>query len=294
MANNKHSILFHSVAIVGIGLIGGSLAFSLRDLGLVSKIIGIDSRPENEKIAIDNGIVDLVMPLKEAIAAADLIIVAVPVSAAVKLMPIILDQITDKQIVIDVGSTKSKILESIAHHPKRKRFLPTHPMWGTEFSGPSAAVHGGFKDKAVVFCSAEDCDKDVVSEVKKMYMAIGMHIVNMQAAAHDVHVAYVSHISHITSFALANTVLEKEKKVEAIFALASGGFESTVRLAKSPSSMWVPILKQNRENILDVLKEHIEQLEKFYHFIAKEDWNGVEELMNNANRIKKVLEMQHK
>jgi prephenate dehydrogenase len=201
---------------------------------------------------------------------------------------LILDMVTT-QMVIDTGSTKKNILKSVVNHTNRKRYLPTHPMWGTEFNGPEAAVHGAFQGKAVVLCDKEESDSDVVDTVEFIYKTIGMNIVNMHADAHDVHVAYVSHISHITSFALANTVLEKETKEEAIFALASAGFESTVRLAKSPSTMWVPILMQNKENVLDVLTEHISQLEKFKSCLETQNWKGLTELMQNANRISKVL-----
>lgn len=284
------SVLFDTVAIVGVGLIGGSLAYSLKDNGLVNRIIGVDENAENAAESVSLGIVDAVVSLDDAILQSDLIIVATPVSATEKILPIILNQITDKQIVIDVGSTKNSILKAVAHSTHLKRFLPTHPMWGTEFSGPAAAVHGGFVKKAVVLCSKETVDADVVTKISEMYLRIGMHLVDMDSSMHDMHVAYVSHISHITSYALANTVLEKEKQEEAIFNLASGGFESTVRLAKSPSSMWVPILMQNRTNVLDVLREHIDQLEKFYHFIAKDDWDGVQGLMENANKIRKVLD----
>lgn len=277
-----------NITIVGLGLIGGSFALSLKDNHLVKHIIGTDVNHVHEEKALELGLVDEVLPLKEAVLKSDLIVLAIPVSACAQLLPLILDMV-NTQMVIDTGSTKKNILKSVVNHPNRKRYLPTHPMWGTEFNGPEAAVHGAFKEKAVVLCDKEESDKDVVETVESIYKTIGMNIVNMHADAHDVHVAYVSHISHITSFALANTVLEKETKEEAIFALASAGFESTVRLAKSPSTMWVPILMQNKENVLDVLTEHISQLEKFKTCLETQNWKGLTELMQNANRISKVL-----
>lgn len=277
-----------SAAIIGLGLIGGSMALALKDKNLANHIIGSDISSENEQKALELGLVDEILPLKEAVHKADIIILAVPVNACVQLLPIVLDEV-DNQIVLDTGSTKTNLVNAVMNHSKRSRYLPTHPMWGTEFSGPEAAVHGAFVGKAVVFCNREEADPDVLSVVDNLYKTIGMHIVHMKAEAHDEHVAYISHISHITSFALANTVLEKEKKEEAIFALASAGFESTVRLAKSPSTMWVPILLQNRAHVLDVLDEHIAQLIKFKKSLEEKDQKKLGELMQNANKIGRVL-----
>jgi prephenate dehydrogenase len=190
---------------------------------------------------------------------------------------------------MDAGSTKSGILEIIKTHPKRGRFVATHPMWGTEYSGPEAAMKGAFISKATVICNKEESDNDALDLAENIYKVLGMHLVYMNADDHDVHVAYVSHISHITSFALANTVLEKEKEEEAIFELASGGFESTVRLAKSNPAMWVPIFKENRENVLDVLNEHISQLRKFKSCLEKENYEYLTDLIEQANKIKRII-----
>ncbi len=285
---NENAPIVGTTAIIGLGLIGGSMALALKDKQLTAHIIGTDLSREHEQKALELGLVDEILPLKEAVQKADLVVLAVPVNACVQLLPIVLDEV-DKQVVIDTGSTKTNLVNAVVHHSKRSRYLPTHPMWGTEFSGPEAAVHGAFANKAVVFCNREESDRDVLDKVDELYQTIGMHIIHMQSEAHDEHVAYISHISHITSFALANTVLEKEKKEEAIFALASAGFESTVRLAKSPSTMWVPILLQNRENVLDVLNEHITQLEKFRDSLESKDQKRLGELMQNANKIGRVL-----
>lgn len=190
---------------------------------------------------------------------------------------------------MDVGSIKEGIMASIENHPNRRRFVATHPMWGTEYSGPKAAVHGAFAGKATVICDKNSSDEDAVEAVENLYRQLGMHLVYMNAVEHDVHVAYISHISHITSFALANTVLEKEREEDAIFELASAGFESTVRLAKSNADMWVPVLMQNRENILDVLNEHLSQLRKFKACLEKENYAYLQELIENANKIKRII-----
>ena len=278
----------NTVTIIGIGLIGGSMALSLKENGFAGKVIGVDNNVEHQRKALELRLIDEVMPLKEAVLASQVVILAIPVSSSVQLLPLILD-LVDQQLVIDVGSTKKGILDAVKSHPKRKRFVPTHPMWGTEYSGPEAAVRGAFTNKASVICSKEDSDADAIAAAIQLYTALGMYLVYMHAEAHDVHVAYVSHISHITSFALANTVLEKEKEENAIFELASAGFESTVRLAKSNAAMWVPIFMENRENVLDVLNEHISQLRKFKACLEKENFEYLQDLIENANKIRRII-----
>jgi prephenate dehydrogenase len=276
------------VAIIGTGLIGGSLAIQLHEKKLSSKLIGVDANEEHARKAVELELVDETLPLEQAIAQAEVIVLAIPVDAMLTLLPAILDKI-DKQIVLDLGSTKSQLIEAVKNHPKRGRYVATHPMWGTEYSGPTAAVRGAYENKAVIICNAEESDSDALDWVKHMYKKIGMHLLEMEAQAHDLHAAYVSHISHITSFALANTVLEKEKEENAIFELASAGFESTVRLAKSNPTMWVPIFMQNKVNVLDVLNEHIEQLKKFRSSLSKGDENELRQLMEDANKIKRII-----
>lgn len=276
------------VTVIGTGLIGGSLALVLKDKGLTSGVIGIDNNKEHQKKALQLGIIDEVLPLKEAIAKSKLIVLAVPVDALNKILPFVLDNVED-QVVMDMGSIKEIVIALAASHHNRKRFVATHPMWGTEYSGPEAAVRTAFANKAAVICDAENSDVDALDLVKNLYAAIGMHLIYMDAKAHDLHAAYISHISHITSFALANTVLEKEKEEDAIFELASAGFESTVRLAKSNAATWVPIFRQNRENVLDVLNEHISQLRKFKSCLEKENYEYLNELIENANGIRRII-----
>jgi len=277
-----------TVTVIGIGLIGGSFALALKDKCLAETVIGVEANKDHQTKAMSMQLVDKITELEEAVTESDLVFLAVPVDAAIKLLPLILDMI-DQQVVMDAGSTKEGIIEVIKNHPKRGRFVASHPMWGTEYSGPEAAVHGAFEGKATVISNKEESDEDAVELVESIYRQLGMHLVYMNAHAHDVHVAYVSHISHITSFALANTVLEKEREEDAIFELASGGFESTVRLAKSNPITWASIFMQNRENVLDVLNEHISQLRKFKACLEKENHEYLEELMVNANKIKRII-----
>jgi prephenate dehydrogenase len=276
------------VTIVGTGLIGGSIGIALKENHFVEKIIGVENNQQHATNAIKLGLVDEINCLDEAVAKSDLIIIAVPVNTAEKMIVPILDQVRG-QVVLDAGSTKQAICETACKSKNRNRFVATHPMWGTEFSGPQAAVPGAFAGNAVVICDKEKSDPDAVELAENMYHLLGMNLLYMDSASHDIHAAYVSHISHITSFALANTVLEKEKEEATIFGMASGGFESTVRLAKSNPKMWVPIFQQNRENVLDVLNEHISQLKKFKSCLEKENYEYLTELIENSNKIKRIL-----
>jgi prephenate dehydrogenase len=276
------------ITIIGVGLIGGSLALQLNEKGLAAGIIGVESDSMHAKKALDLRLVDEIKELNEAVKDADVVILAIPVDKMVSVLPAVLN-IVEHQVVFDVGSTKQLLIDSVKDHPNRSRFVASHPMWGTEFSGPEAAIKGAFENKAVVICNATESDPDAVEWVRGMYQKIGMHLLEMNATDHDLHTAYISHISHITSFALANTVLEKEREEDAIFELASAGFESTVRLAKSNPAMWVPIFMQNKENILDVLNEHISQLRKFKACLEKENYEYLQELIENANKIGRII-----
>lgn len=281
--------MIEKLTIVGVGLISGSFAIGLKDRGLVKHVIGVSRTEASGKKALELGIVDEVLPLEAAVLQSDLIYVAIPVDATVPVMQQVMDLVKGNQIVADAGSTKKVLCDALRNHPNRKNFVATHPMWGTEYSGPESAVHDAFAGRGCVICEKEWSDPDAVAVMEDLYRQLGMHLVYMNAADHDMHAAYVSHISHITSFALANTVLEKEKEENAIFELAGGGFESTVRLAKSNPSMWAPIFMQNRENVLDVLNEHISQLRKFKACLEKENYEYLWELMENANKIKKII-----
>ena len=275
-------------AVIGIGLIGGSFALTLKDKGICEEVIGVDNSESNRAKAVELGLVDRTLPLDEAIPAADLIVLATPVDSIPLLAVKVLNKV-DRQVVIDMGSTKQELCEVIAQHPRRGRFVATHPMWGTEYSGPEAAVHDGFEGRTVVLCDGAESDPDALKLVEDIYRKIGMPIKYMSSEEQDTHTAYVSHISHITSFALALTVLEKEREEEHIFDLAGGGFESTVRLAKSSPETWAPIFMQNKYNVLDVLREHIHQLQIFRRLLEKDDTEGLKQMMQRANRINRII-----
>lgn len=278
-----------NVGIAGLGLIGGSMGLALRECGYATTVLGYDQTEEHMEIALQKSIIDeKYTSLEDLVDRSNVVILAVPVHTISAMLPRVLDRIQQK-IVIDVGSTKQDIVESAQGHPNRGRFLPTHPMAGTEYSGPQAAVQRLFEGKVCVFCDVEDSDEEVVEEVRKMYEQIGMNVVEYNSADHDVHTAYVSHISHISSIALALTVLEKERNENRIFELAGGGFSSTVRLAKSNPETWIPIFQQNRDNVLDVLDEHINVISQFRTMLIKKDFDRFYQMMERANDIKKIL-----
>lgn len=277
------------VAVVGLGLIGGSFALALRAKGIASRVVGVEANPLHAEKAVELGIVEKVLPLYEAIEQAELIVLAVPVDAIPQIAIKVLNIVSDNQIVIDMGSTKEELCEIISRHPVRKRFVATHPMWGTEFSGPQAATADSFAGRNVVVCEKELSDAMAVEKIESIYRQLGMSVLEMNAEQHDLHAAYVSHISHITSFILSTTVLEKEREEETIFNLAGGGFDSTVRLAKSSADTWIPIFTQNKYNVLDVLREYIHQLNLFRKALEKDDIQTLRDIIDRANQIKRVL-----
>ena len=260
------------------------MALDLRRTGFAHSVIGADHADQALKLKL----VDKILPLDEAVASSDFIILAVPVGQLVNMLPEVLDLITD-QILIDVGSTKSMLVDLAKAHPKGKHYVATHPMAGTEFSGPSAAIEGLFKDKVAIICDQDHSHPHFVAKVIEMYDHLDMGVVHMPADEHDIHAAYVSHISHISSFALALTVLEKEKKSQNILVMASGGFDSTVRLAKSSHKMWTPVFQQNSTNVINVLQTYIDELIKFKDAIERDDATQLDDLILTANQIKKIL-----
>ena len=289
----KMSDMHSTVGVIGLGLIGGSMAIDLKRRGFASRVLGVEQDPVSAEAARTIGLVDEVTDLENCVDRSDIIVVAVPVGAAVKMVPAILDRFQTKdwsqKIVIDVCSTKEQICNATKYHPCRRQFVSTHPMAGTEYSGPWAAMPGLFDGRACIFANVEESAPKAVKLIEEMYNVLNMRPLYMEASQHDVHTAYVSHISHVTSFALALTVLDKEKDEKHIFDLASGGFSSTVRLAKSNPDMWVPILTQNRDNVLHVMDTYIGKMQAFREAVADYDEDRIRELILEANHIKKII-----
>jgi prephenate dehydrogenase len=276
--------------VIGLGLIGGSMAIDLRKAGLATNVVGVDHNVDNAKRAVELGLVDLTESIDTALGDAELVIVAIPVNALCRLLPAILEKIPASAVVIDAGSTKGLICKAVAGHSHRGSFVASHPIAGTENSGPDAAFSGLFVNKTNIICEREKSNPDALRIATKVFDALGMNTIFMEPEEHDKHVAYVSHLSHVSSFLLGQTVLDIEKDEKNIFALAGSGFASTVRLAKSSPDMWAPIFEQNLDYLSQALHEYIMHLQKFQHLLLKRDTQGLHQVMNNANEIRRVLE----
>ena len=276
------------IYIIGVGLIGGSLALDIKNLNATTTIYGIDKSDEHLDIALEKGIIDQKANIED-IENADLVVVAIPVDVTVKLLPELLDTVSDDTLIVDVGSTKEDICAAVENHPKRRNFLAMHPIAGTEFSGPDAALLGLYKGKTNIICEVEDTAFKLQEKALKLFSDIGMRMRYMKPKAHDKHIAYMSHLSHISSFMLGKTVIEKEKNERDIFDMAGSGFESTVRLAKSSPEMWTPIFEQNKTNVIETLEEYINNLTQFKELMQSNDFEAIYNEMKNTNYIKQIL-----
>lgn len=277
-----------NVFVIGIGLIGGSLAKDIKRNRPDSKIYGIDVNEGHLDEALSLSLIDEKADYSQ-LHQADFVIVGIPVDVMVQELPKILDSIDDDAVVIDAGSTKSLICKVVENHPKRRNFLACHPIAGTEFSGPSAAIEGLFMGKTNIICEIEKTAFKLQEKALELFQQLGMRIRYMNPEAHDKHIAYVSHLSHISSFMLGKTVIEKERNERDIFDMAGSGFESTVRLAKSSPAMWTPIFRQNKENVVETLGEYIQNLKEFEAMLIADDYEGIYNVMNSTNKIKEIL-----
>ncbi len=278
-----------NVVIIGIGLIGGSMALDIKTAMPDAQVFGIDHNPDHLRKAIELGVVSEATDL-DNLKDADVVIVGIPVDATAKLLPQVLSSIGADTLVIEVGSTKQQICEAVAQHQNRRNFMAAHPIAGTEFSGPTAAIQGLFEGKTNIICEVEKTAFKLQERALEIFRALGMRIRYMDPVSHDKHIAYVSHLSHISSFMLGKTVIEKEKNERDIFDMAGSGFESTVRLAKSSPAMWTPIFEQNKENVIETLEEYIANLEYFKRCMLENDFQAIYQEMANTNHIKEILE----
>ncbi|WP_298950249.1 prephenate dehydrogenase [uncultured Nonlabens sp.] len=277
-----------NIFLIGTGLIGGSILKDLRNHYPESVFYGIDKNQEHALKAKSNTIIDHVAQLED-VKNAQLVIVSIPVDATLEILPQVLDLVNEDALVIDVGSTKEAICKSVKGHKNRRQFLPAHPIAGTEFSGPDAAIHDLFKNKTMIVCEVEKTAFKLQESAIALFEKLKMRVRYMTPAAHDKHIAYVSHLSHISSFMLGKTVIEEEENERDIFDLAGSGFESTVRLAKSSPAMWTPIFAQNKEHVLASLDGYIENLSRFRESVKNNDHNAIFNDMEQTNRIKTIL-----
>lgn len=279
-----------NTCIIGLGLIGGSMALDLRKSGLSKNIVGVDAKPVHADQALALGLVDEIRSFDQALKDADLIIAAVPVNTLASILPTILDKVRDQAVVIDIGSTKGAICKILRTHPKRHQFVAAHPIAGTENSGPEAAFAGLFRGKTNIICEKNLSSEHAMQVAMQVFNNLGMQTIFMEADEHDKHVAYVSHLSHVSSFLLGQTVLDIEKDEKNIAMLAGSGFASTVRLAKSSPDMWAPIFEQNMEYLSQALQEYIIHLQRFQYHLLKRDVKELHKTMNEANAIRRILE----
>lgn len=277
-----------NIYIIGVGLIGGSLAIDIKKKNPDVTIHGIDRQEETLDIALSLNLIEKKAILDDVVNA-DLVILSVPVDATVKLLPTVLDLISDKSLVVDAGSTKEDICKVVENHPKRRNFLAMHPIAGTEHSGPYVAIPELFVGKTNIICEVEKTAFKLQEKALKLFADIGMRIRYMNPQAHDKHIAYMSHLSHISSFMLGKTVINKEKNERDIFDMAGSGFESTVRLAKSSPEMWTPIFEQNKTNVIETLEAYIANLTQFKEFMEKDDFEAIFKEMKDTNYIKDIL-----
>ncbi len=276
------------VVIIGVGLIGGSFAKDVKKLHPEAEIVGVDKSDAHLEEALQLQIIDKKGDYG-VLATADMVYVGIPVNVLVTELPKILDAVGEETVVMDAGSTKRLICEQVADHPNRRNFMACHPIAGTEFSGPTAALEGLYSGKTMIICEVEKTAFKLQEKALAVFQDIGMRIRYMNPEAHDKHIAYVSHLSHISSFMLGKTVIEKEKNERDIFDMAGSGFESTVRLAKSSPDMWTPIFEQNKDNVVETLEEYIQNLTKFKQLILDNDFENVHQEMSNTNKIKQIL-----
>ncbi|SLJ88992.1 prephenate dehydrogenase [Salegentibacter salarius] len=276
------------VQIIGIGLIGGSFALDIKSAFPEGEIYGIDADEKNLKKAKELGIIDHFSKMED-VQHADVVLVAVPVDVANKVVVEVLDLAGENTLVFDAGSTKSGLCKEIANHQNRRNFLAAHPIAGTEFSGPEAAIPNLYRNKTNIICEVEKTAFKLQERALDIFQKLGMRIRYMDPVSHDRHIAYVSHLSHISSFMLGKTVLEKERNERDIFDLAGSGFASTVRLAKSSPAMWSPIFKENKENVLETLTEYINNLTHFKDLLENDDFQEVYNEMQRTNHIKSIL-----
>ncbi len=276
------------ITIIGIGLIGGSMALDVKKHYPKSKISGIDANENHLSEAKKLGIIDEVGTFDD-LNFSDFVILSTPVDISVVILPEILEKIGEETLVLDVGSTKLPICEAVSNHSKRRNFMACHPIAGTEFSGPSAAVLGLFDNKTNIICEVEKTTFKLQEKALELFKKLGMRIRYMDPKSHDKHIAYVSHLSHISAFMLGKTVIEKEKDERDIFDMAGSGFESTVRLAKSSPAMWTPIFKQNKKQVVKSLDEYISNLTKFKTLLENDNYEELYNEMKNTNRIKEIL-----
>ncbi|WP_456469779.1 prephenate dehydrogenase [Caminibacter sp.] len=273
-------------AVVGLGLMGGSFALATKNY--FQKIIGIDHNKSHQKEALALGLVDEISSLKEASIVADVIVLAIPIRGIINALKELSEYNLKKEsLIIDFGSTKETIVNEC---PKniRKNLVASHPMAGTEYSGPQAAIADLYKNRVMVVCNIEESGENQLKKAFDIFKHLEMNIKIMDATEHDRHAAFISHMPHIVSFSIANAVLKQEDK-EHIVTLAAGGFRDMSRLAKSNPHMWRDIFKENKKNLLNSIEAFKSELKKAEEMIKKEEWEKLCKWMETGNELHKIM-----
>ena len=275
-----------NIGIIGLGLMGGSLAKAVKRYGIAKKVYGFTNSEKNKKDILELNLVDELVDLETLKKVSDVIILAIPVDAIISMFPNFLD-IDENTTIIDMGSTKEYIVKNIPEKI-RKNFIAAHPMTGTEKSGPKAAIDDLYEGKTVVLCDLEDNTEVHINRAYEIFQAIGMRIVVMNSSRHDIHACYMSHLPHLISFSLANTVMGHEDP-KSIIALAAGGFKDMSRIAKSSPIMWSDIFKQNKKNLLDSMDLFEKHLKDARKLIEDENYENLQNWMKKANTLHEIL-----
>ncbi|MCW1359990.1 prephenate dehydrogenase [Campylobacter sp. CCS1377] len=273
------------VAIIGLGLMGGSLGLCLKENKLISTVYGYDKSKENEKQALELQLVHELITL-DRLEECDIVFLAVPVDAILELLQALKD-ISFKTTIIELGSTKRKIIESLPQSLK-KNFISAHPMAGTENSGPKAAFKELYKDAVCVLCDSEVADDLHQKRAVEIFSHLGMRIVFMDSVAHDHHTAIISHLPHVISFSLANYVMKEEDKRN-IAHLGGPSFKGMCRIAKSNPDMWGGIFEQNKENILSSIECFQKELDRCKKMLENADKDELYAWMKRANTLREIL-----
>ena len=261
------------LAIVGVGLMGGSLAAALRGARFVDRIVGVDEDPRSLGTAHAHGLIDDMQDLEAAVAEADLVVLATPLGVLPGLLARLSRCLPARAVVTDMGSAKQPVAE-VARALGLTRFVPGHPMAGGECSGPAAARADLFAGRSVILTPTETTDDEAVRAVQTMWTAAGARVVMADAATHDRLVAYTSHLPHLLAFACAE-LLAEYAPAEALAPFTGAGLKDFLRIAGSDPVMWRDICAANAASLAPALAAYAERLAGYSERVACGDFEGL-------------------
>jgi prephenate dehydrogenase len=283
--------MIEKLALVGVGLIGGSLARDLRALDAVDEIVGYGRSVGNLQRAVDLGVIDrAAVSAHDAVAGADMVVVAVPVGSIGPVLEDIASAIGDSTVVTDVGSVKQSVIDAArgALGPRFPAFVPGHPIAGTENSGVEASIEGLFRNRRVLLTPTPDTDAGALNRVNDMWEAVGAEVIVMDALEHDQILAASSHLPHMLAFALMDMLVRMDEHRE-IFAFSAGGLRDTTRIAGSDPTMWRDILLANRDTVLAALTQYRDDLGEMIAAIERGDGEWLFDTFSRARAAREML-----